>query len=555
MSFNFETNHTADLYPNTQEAAHYDVFPKAIGSILQNTNARELHLRFGQGWYDADAWGKLLRNGLENGGTGVELWAVIEAESKDDAFVKWSQLTNSLSGLFCASLNFIDSSTTTSPVTIFQPDGSFLQKIQLKNDLYLLRGALPREPVCTENLTPFLKMLPTKGKAGISSLLTGRKVFNSEWSSMAVDVLTVCDSPNSCHYEIKQSLDLIKNIPHVLDKNRMPIPKPIPGDEMRCDETKKHDAYHCFPLPESNKLDFGLMDLFGRVIHGGALLADSPTRVCADIDTDSWELSVNSTAALTSSGLCYDLNTNQDYDFRLSTNDSTKIKPLEAPPIYASRSLSGYSQDSGGFRIDLLNPTNDDLNVVVFETFPWFVRLYLHTLTISVNDTTTYDVSDRVINSVVNEIIYNPAVDRKSPSHLELMTLIPANTKVKLSLDFDKAMLLYAEYPPDANHGFEIEPAVISIIDPITKEINYQMRTTTALLTLPTPDFSMPYNVIIITSTVMSLAFGSFFNLLTKKTVTEEEAEAVAEQSRLRRITKKLQELKQRIRGSKEAPQ
>jgi hypothetical protein len=52
------------------------------------------------------------------------------------------------------------------------------------------------------------------------------------------------------------------------------------------------------------------------------------------------------------------------------------------------------------------------------------------------------------------------------------------------------------------------------------------IRTTPLLLSLPTPDFSMPYNVIILTSTVMALAFGSVFNLLVRRFVAREEAPA-----------------------------
>ena len=33
-----------------------------------------------------------------------------------------------------------------------------------------------------------------------------------------------------------------------------------------------------------------------------------------------------------------------------------------------------------------------------------------------------------------------------------------------ISYDFDKSLLLYREYPPDANHGFDVEPAVISVL-------------------------------------------------------------------------------------------
>ena len=45
------------------------------------------------------------------------------------------------------------------------------------------------------------------------------------------------------------------------------------------------------------------------------------------------------------------------------------------------------------------------------------------------------------------------------------------------------------------------------------------MYTPTLLITLATPDFSMPYNVIIFTSTVAAFIFASVFNLLTRRFV------------------------------------
>lgn len=41
-----------------------------------------------------------------------------------------------------------------------------------------------------------------------------------------------------------------------------------------------------------------------------------------------------------------------------------------------------------------------------------------------------------------------------------------------------------------------------------------RIYTNTLLVSLPTPDFSMPYNVITLTCTVIALFFGSIFNLL-----------------------------------------
>ncbi|KAG7835564.1 hypothetical protein KL942_005102 [Ogataea angusta] len=553
-SFDFKINSTEfELYEPEDKTFHYSTFSKLLGPILQETNTRELHLRFSQGWYDPEVYGELPYKGKHSGGTGVELWAVLEGQNEDTVFKDWIKLANSLSGLFCASLNFIDSSSTTYPATVFQPAAPMLEQgLSLKNDLFLLRSALPREPVCTENLTPFLKLLPTKGKAGISSLLTGHKVFNSQWSSMSIDVTTHC-SGTKCHYEMEQSINLILDVPMTLERNRMPIPKPTPGSELKCDPTKPFDAFHCFPLDDISELEFSLADLFGKKIQGGALLASQPTKICADLDLESWSMEVQTDSQIVpkieQEKTCFVIENTNGHDVLFRAKDTKKVKSLKSPPILASRSLSGYSQDSGGFRIDVKNPTDEDLDIIIFESIPWFVRIYLHTLTLNINSTVTHIVSDPQFDQYVKGIIYNPAIDRQKPSHLELLVGIPAHTKIKLSLEFDKAMLLYAEYPPDANHGFEIEPAVISVLDRNSHNVVYEMRTTTALLTIPTPDFSMPYNVIILTSTVMSLAFGSIFNLLTKQTVTEEEAESRVKESRITRLRSRIKERVQRIKS------
>jgi phosphatidylinositol glycan class T len=46
-----------------------------------------------------------------------------------------------------------------------------------------------------------------------------------------------------------------------------------------------------------------------------------------------------------------------------------------------------------------------------------------------------------------------------------------------------------------------------------------QLYTETLLITLPTPDFSMPYNVICLACTVVALAFGPLHNITTKQLV------------------------------------
>ena len=117
-------------------------------------------------------------------------------------------MTHSLSGLFCASLNFIDSTRTTRPVLSFDTVGT-----HKNTSLHLLHGTLPGEIVCTENLTPFLKLSPCKGKAGISSLLDGHKLFDASWQTMAIDVQPICpDDQSDCLLQMEQTVDMVLDI-------------------------------------------------------------------------------------------------------------------------------------------------------------------------------------------------------------------------------------------------------------------------------------------------------------------------------------------------------
>ena len=127
---------------------------------------------------------------------------------------------------------------------------------------------------------------------------------------------------------------------------------------------------------------------------------------------------------------------------------------------------------------------------------------------------------------------------------LEMALSIPADSSFVLSYDFEKTILRYTEYPPDPNRGFEIPPAVVKVVE-ARNPLPYYVRTTSLLLYLPTPDFSMPYNVIILTSTVVALGFGSIFNLLVRRFVAPDEVPA----ARFQGFKARIREALGRIRG------
>lgn len=539
-SFDFETQ-SSEFVPGKSsidfdDYSHYTVFPKAFKPILDQTSTRQLHLRFTRGFWDAESWGWLPNDGFKSGGSGVEVWAILEADSKDSAFRQWKKLVNSLSGLFCASMNFIDGSKTTFPVESFHPiDEDTLPLFDQDKHLYLVRAALANEPICTENLTPFVKLFPTKGKSGITTLLDGHKVFDSTWHSLSVDISTDCNEKTErCSHTLQASVDMVINVPNALARSENPIPKPLPGDKLRCDTNKPYDAFHCFQLPYETEGSYGISQLFGKHIQGSSLISQVPSQVCVEI-ADGWNafIQVNGSLFATTDN-CFELKDFQQQDIYFETNNTNDVLQVDPVPVYVSRSLTGYGQDRGGLRTVFVNPHEEPVTLIYFESLPWFMRIYLSTMQLEKNaENSDADIS---LDDILQSTFYMPAADRVRPTHLEYKITIPANTTLAISYQFDKSLLQYAEYPPDANHGFEIESAVITVLSPTT----YQLRTATLLLLLSTPDFSMPYNVIILTSTVMGLIFGTLFNLLVKKMLPVEEADKIQEGNSLRNKVQKI---------------
>ena len=211
-SFNFRSNTSLSNF----DAKNFELFPRSLGQILQYAGTKELHLRFTLGRWDAESWGARPWDGKREGGTGVELWAWLDAQTDAEADEKWLILTNALSGLFCASLNFIDESRTIRPIMSFQPEGDHPNGTLATTRL--LHGVLPHEVVCTENLTPFLKLLPCKGKAGIATLLDGHKLFDASFQSMAIDIRPICPEGGECALQMEGTIDMVLDI----DRSKRP---------------------------------------------------------------------------------------------------------------------------------------------------------------------------------------------------------------------------------------------------------------------------------------------------------------------------------------------
>ncbi|TKY85849.1 hypothetical protein EX895_005390 [Sporisorium graminicola] len=124
-----------------------------------------------------------LKVGEESVGSGAELWARFN-QAQDATSESWKGLTSALAGLFCTSLDALDDRHTVQPKYAYSPslhggDGSSSRT---------LHALLPTEGVCTENLTPFLKLLPCKNSAGLATLLNPLSLFRSNFHGLAIHV-------------------------------------------------------------------------------------------------------------------------------------------------------------------------------------------------------------------------------------------------------------------------------------------------------------------------------------------------------------------------------
>lgn len=421
-----------------------------------------------------------------------------------------------LSGLFCASLSFIDKSNTIQPEFTFRPTFSPGTGVKgptnVDNTMYQIRYAtLPREIVCTENLTPWKKLLPGNPHEGLVSLLNSGFIHSTNYHSLGLHVRRLKQSRSEAELiEIRQTVNLVFDTKIVTTGN-----------------------------------DWSLRKLFGQGVNGASELAES-SNIYVDVTDANFRLTPQPSSTIssqrggsTTSLAKYDVK--KDFSRQMfsvaavyeAENEASqqKVNIALPPPLFAKRFRLGVGQERGKIVTKITNTHWTTLNVIVEENLPWFVPVYLHTLNINVNG------ANQKIEP--NAVKFIPGRLREQPSQLEIAFKCPGRATVDITIDFDFVFLKWLEYPPDANHGHYIGSAVITSQLPVARNFTaipidgrlfadgfnasrsagylINIRTESILITLPTPDFSMPYNVICLACTVVALAFGPIHNFSTKK--------------------------------------
>lgn len=498
---------------------------RSIAEIFHHYNIKELHISLTNGLWRYENWGYP----VVHGSPGAEVWAwfdgnlnetLVDDEWKVNSFGfliertpqlqrrhfhSKQNLCGTLSGLLCASLSFIDGSNTLNPKFSFRPQ--FADGLKEPSNRSIRYATLPREIVCTENLTPWKKLLPCSNRDGLISLLNSGFIHSTNYHSLGLHIRTLSQSDNFYKMQVKQTVNL------VFDKKIV-----------------------------SHNEDWSMRKMFGQGLSGACFLAET-SKIYLDVTNQDFDITPNPTRLLTSQRggsitkiAEFDLKqrNRNDVTFNIAAIAREKtpkfIGVITPPPLFAKRFILGVGQEHGQIVTKVTNSHWASLQVIFQENIPWFVPIYLHSLKITQGNTA---IEPTVIN-------YVPGIRRERAYELEIAFTIPARSTVEISIDFDYIFLKWLEYPPDANHGHYLGSAVLSAKLPVAR--NYtsvpvdgfrfadsfnasrasyfvQIRTEALLISLPTPDFSMPYNVICLTCTVVALAFGPIHNISTKKIV------------------------------------
>ncbi|CAG9827835.1 unnamed protein product [Diabrotica balteata] len=485
-----------DIDPDQENFRHSPIFPRPIGELIQRFGIQELHISLTGGLWRYESWGYP----VEDAASGAEVWVWFKP-SVTEVDKNWNLLANSLSGLLCASLNFIDSSNTISPEFSLRPKG-VVESSHL-NNTHVRYATLPQEIVCTENLTPWKKLLPCGSKTGLASLLNSGYIHNTRYHSIGLHLRPICrdKSCTSLSLELQQTVSLV---------------------------------YDYLILGTKN---WSLRKLFGLGVNKKCVLVDK-SEIYVDTTDQSIELEPSPDQTVTSirggqtSILQKYVVSNQFLNIYAKHLNPDTLSLNFPPPLHANQYLSGYGQERGGIVTKIFNNHWQELDVVLMQNIPWFIPIYLHTLKVTANGKDIKPLQLR----------YIPARQRERPNYLEVLIRIPASTATSVVVDFDYVFLKWQEYPPDANLGFYIGSAVVSSYLPVAR--NYtgipqdgtlisdsfnasrsgylvRVRTENIVITLPTPDFSMPYNVICLACTVVALAFGPLHNITTRKLVVK----------------------------------
>lgn len=493
MRFQFKTLYRKGINQLKWEN-QFDIFPLSLADIVANTDIHELHYSLARGNWNYENWGIL----SQNSPAGANIRARF-SEFKQGIDEAWDRLINLISGQFCVSLMSADHTMLSRPSIAFGKP-----PLSHNSSEYSFYSNLPGENLCTENLTPWKKLLPCQSNSGLASLLNAVNLLKSSYISMSIDIEPVISS-NIDKVALTQTITIVFNPVAMFEGKQTWSLTKIFGKPLSriCPA-----ASHTMVYVDISRLD-DINKLFPKQLSNDSLIGGIKYASFDVLDI----LKFNSSTL----------------NIGIKQNQVFKQPPLgikNKPFVQFETHISGFGLKDGTIVATVTNNHDQPLDLNYMHSLPSFLRVYLHSLKVLTSQ-----------NEPIRLRKYNYRLSKNSaPTLIELSFTAPAHSVIKIYYEFDRVFLRWTEYKPDANRGVLIGPALLEVPgDQLNLlQIPYEVHSTSndmieiyskpLLIILPTPDFSMPYNVLCLVCTVLVFAFGPLHTMTTKKIVVKEES-------------------------------
>jgi GPI-anchor transamidase subunit T len=230
------------------------------------------------------------------------------------------------------------------------------------------------------------------------------------------------------------------------------------------------------------------------------------------------------------------------------------FKDVLPSPVFVTKFATGHGQEESGIECLIRNrdPTRH-FRVILLDHMPWYMRIHFRTFRMELNGHAKNPLRTHFL----------PSRSREQSGHLELLLHLPPESTVRIQYTFSKLLQRWNEYPPDPHHGFYVPPSTITVKEWKEKVTSQRMSGNVSaykmalekalpqdvitytewfnrihddqdgstsrkskgihnledngvgvllfsepiLVTFPTPDFSMPFNVLCMVSTLLVLLF------------------------------------------------
>ncbi|BEI85142.1 hypothetical protein CcaverHIS002_0505430 [Cutaneotrichosporon cavernicola] len=495
LSVLFEFTTQFDLHhgEGSTHQSHHALTPPGLLLPLERNNVSELTVSFTSGQWHARRHGEAGPLAYEAGGGGGSVRGWLRgAPAETDA--AWDAVTHAFGGMFCAGV--VGAEDSGKAIRTF---GELYPPAHDGENASHYLVSTPHLHLCTENLTPFLSLLPSKGLSGLSALLAKPGVVLSwGFKTEGIDVvMPTADAPGSWRGWWEGVVDLVPMRNDARDFTihklfQQLVPRPFPAASSSVIRVVRPRGEHFSSDPAPARSVKQWMDGRQRVV-------------------DEWDL-----ADVSGRDMGFWWDGEGHFQHPLS---------FEPPFVTISRVAADRNAADATLVIDITNNADVDRPVVYSEVWPWWVKGWMSEMTVRV------DGKDK--RGLLRGVEYMPSVPpTPSTTTLHLHLTLPAHSVLRVSIPFTKLTLKYDDHRPDAERGREIPPGVLTLLDiegedgedgegdgdvDHRRSSRRHVYAAKLLLDVPTPDFSMPYNVIIMSSTVMAVFFGSLQGRLVRR--------------------------------------